>query len=622
MPVGPTPAAATLVPADTLVFVQVPDFKAARHHFAASSVFALWQEPQVQAFLAGPVLAARESLDARSAMRLSRSFEQILRAPQGPAFLAVTSLNFPPTQPGLIIGADVKGNLFKVKLAALNLEFNLRRYNRERTILVTRSYQGVRYKVWRVRADVSLCYTFLGSMVVVTVGEEPMHTVIAHVKRTPGPNVDTLAGSAAYHRFVDALPAEHDAIVYLNPGPVLRNLGPLMLFSPPRAAAFRPIVGIAAAGLSLQFTPTAVRETQVTQFHPRLHQPPPPNTRQTLRFTNPDTLVYAVRSIEFADAYDRIMPLIELSRQPRLNQMFAAFEQQLRQGDINLRDDVLAKLGPEVALLVNWRDTAELPDTALVIQVSDLTKLRAPLEQTLDLLKQNTLGDDSQAPWEDLSYRGYQLRVTHLGAGKIAPTYFFADGFLVLASDPDFARELIAHIARSGPMLAANPDYQAAVRQVPAGNGAFCYCDTATLYQRAWPLAREISEEVAAGLTEPGTFQTLPPVLKKLTAKPWVDWVLLLHQLPSPSDVMPHLGPFVSATQDEPICKTTVSLSPFGTPTGLLAIGVTGLAGPEVFAMLRRPFMPPTAPRRLSGKIVLPVPRGNQTEASQIPPTP
>jgi len=621
VPWRPAPRAIDLVPSDTLVFVQVRDSRSARYNFVRSPALALWKEPQVQALLAQPLQSVQDAVGDQYARRLSRSLDQILLAPQGETFLAVTHLSLPLVQPGIVVGADMRGNLFKAKLAVLNLEFSLRRYNKGASVLQSRRYQGVRYKAWRVRPATTICYTFFRSMVIVTVGEESMREVIGHFQHGNAPQVDTLAGSADYQNFCAALPTEGDAVAYLNPSPVLRRLGPMLFLSPPLAAALQPVTNIEGAGLSLRFTTNAVHETQVTQFRSGAHEPPPPNTRQSLRFTQPTTLAYAVRSVDCEAAYVRLVQLISASGRPRWNLRVAVLEHTLRQKNVDLYDDVLAKLGPEIAVVANWRESAELPDAALVVQVADSPELREALGILLKVLKKRTLGTDEQSPWEELIHRGHLLHIARLGAGKIAPTYFFSDGFLVLASDPDCARDLIEHIISTNGTLAASRTYQIAVAQLPPGNDAFTYCDLATLYGRARPLIQDVARQVATGMADPSAHKALPALLQRLARPPWAEWVLRLQRLPETEVVVPHLSAFAAATQDDPRRRTTFSVSPFGTPTGLLAMGVGGLAAPEALATLRQTATRANGPKTSSDKAVPPVPPGNQTGASQTPPT-
>src|ERR1700733_13236930 len=59
--IKPAPHAADLLPESTLLFVDVPDFSRSRDDFFKTELYALWEEPEVQAFLKKPLTALRES---------------------------------------------------------------------------------------------------------------------------------------------------------------------------------------------------------------------------------------------------------------------------------------------------------------------------------------------------------------------------------------------------------------------------------------------------------------------------------------------------------------------------------------------------------------------------------
>ena len=53
----PAPRAASLLPESTLAFIDIPDLSKSRTEFAKTEFYALWHEPEVQAFLAQPLVA-------------------------------------------------------------------------------------------------------------------------------------------------------------------------------------------------------------------------------------------------------------------------------------------------------------------------------------------------------------------------------------------------------------------------------------------------------------------------------------------------------------------------------------------------------------------------------------
>ena len=65
----PAPRAMDLLPESTLVFIDIPDFSKSRADFAKTELYALQQEPEVQAFLEKPLSVLREACSLAGAPR-------------------------------------------------------------------------------------------------------------------------------------------------------------------------------------------------------------------------------------------------------------------------------------------------------------------------------------------------------------------------------------------------------------------------------------------------------------------------------------------------------------------------------------------------------------------------
>ena len=106
------------------------------------------------------------------------------------------------------------------------------------------------------------------------------------------------------------------------------------------------------------------------------------------------------------------------SRSPvNANLMAAAgqFQQTLRSRGVRISEDVLQKLGPECAILVNWRAGARAPDCAIVSEITDAATLRPALDGVMNALKETALGGDDRFPWDETEYAGQKLRTVHIG---------------------------------------------------------------------------------------------------------------------------------------------------------------------------------------------------------------
>ena len=95
---GKAPAAATLLPDTTVLFLDVPDFRKSQKQFERTQAYALWQEPEVQAFLEKPRAALRDLVGAGKNDSAATAFlqDRALNLPQGEVFLAITHVSPPP----------------------------------------------------------------------------------------------------------------------------------------------------------------------------------------------------------------------------------------------------------------------------------------------------------------------------------------------------------------------------------------------------------------------------------------------------------------------------------------------------------------------------------------------
>ena len=125
----PAPRAASLLPESTLAFLDIPDLSKSRMEFAKTEFYALWHEPEMQAFLAQPLAALREVSVSAGAPRDADTIGGLaFDAMQGEVFLAVTHVTiFPVFNPGLVLGVMFAPNASKRSRACTNLKASSRR---------------------------------------------------------------------------------------------------------------------------------------------------------------------------------------------------------------------------------------------------------------------------------------------------------------------------------------------------------------------------------------------------------------------------------------------------------------------------------------------------------------
>ncbi len=567
----PAPKAADLLPETTLLYAAVPDFPRSRHQWQQTQLYALWQEPDVQAFLE-PLRAALSGSWLDQALK-----ERALGLLQGEVFLAVTRV---APNPGVVVGADVRGKQVEAR-AFLKLgehEF-ARRF--PGAVATEKRYLGVNYEVWENPANARLCHAFLNSLLVATPDEDLLRDLITRFTGQAPVEARPLSASASFQNALRHAPDGHEAVGFLNFRGLLGLAGPLLALAPQSAGALRALADIESVAATVTFTDGLVHDFGLISYTGTNHVAAPPVERRTLALTSPDTSWYAVRAADLAAFYRQAMDSIALSGNATLTSAAVRFDGELRRRGLRLDEDVLARVGPELAWIGAWREGARWPDIALVAEVREAAALRPKLDAAMDALATNRT-------WETQTYLGEAVRTLTGGAGPVAPTYAVTEKFLIVASNPDYARALVAQSKGSAPTLVANASFTGALGRVPASAATLTWCDVPRVFAALYTLARA-----------------------NAASNPFLDF----DKLPKAETLSKHLAPYVSATVDTPSWETTTTFSTLGKPLTLVvaAVGAWAAAQP-VLAELPGEFIP-AWPKTFSGN----PPAGNPTAPSQTP---
>jgi hypothetical protein len=601
----PAPRATDLLPESTLVFVDIPDFSKSRADFANTELYALWQEPDVQTFLEKPLAALREASANAGASDAANIGKLIFNAMQGEVFLALTHVTlFPSFNPGLIVGADVRHNRIEVAAGLYKLEAWLKRAYPHGNFQ-DKKYLGVKYSIWETQPGVPICHAFFDSLVVLTYNEDTMRDVIACYTGQVPPDFKRLAASAKFKNVERHASNNHEFLAYLNVEELMGLVGPLLALSPQTSGLYQKLGRIQTSAVSMSFVDRGVEDVAFVAYSNPEPKPTPPTQRKTLALTSPDTLLYSVHSVDLATAYEEGMQSLSQSGNAALMATVEQFQQTLRARGIHVREDVLQKLDPELAAIASWRSGTRAPDVAIVGAITDVEKLRPALDGVMNALKESALGDDEKTPWDETESAGWKLRTIRIGTGLIAPTYTTTDQFFILASTPDYARELLAQVRESKPTLATSATYQQSMKRLPMDGSSYGYADLRGLFEPLYGLAKW-------GLSQIGTNE-------------FVD----AGKLPRSETIAKHLFPFVSATVCERQQAASTSFSPFGKSMAIVAGVGCGIWAANTFGSQLLPaatpalkkYSGPALPRKSSSRGVPSAPDENQTGASQTPAT-
>jgi hypothetical protein len=592
----PAPHAADLLPESTLVFLDIPDVTQARADFSKTELYALWQEPEVRAFLDKPLTALRGASSSAGAPNAS-VLNLILNAMQGEVFLALTHITiFPSFNPGLIAGVDVRHNRLEVVAGLYELESRLKQTYPSGNFQ-DKKYLGVKYTIWETRTGYPVCHAFFGSLAVFTLGEDTMRDTIACYTGQAPPDFKRLAASAKFQNIEQHASQNHEFLAYLNVEEALGLVGPLLALSPQASGVYDKLQRIQASGVSMSFMDRGVEDVGFVAYSQGGPKRSSPVKRKTLALTAPDTHLYAVGSADLPGMYEEGMQSLSQSGNASLMLAVGQFQKALRDQGIRVREDILERIGPELAMIGNWRSGARSPDVAIVGEITEPDKLRPALDSAMNALKRSALGDDDKAPWDETEAAGQKLRTVRIGAGLFAPTYTATDQFFILASTPDYARTLLSQAKDSKPTLATSTTYQQSMNRLSPNGISYGYADLRGLFDPLYAMARRGASQIGSN--------------------EFVD----VDKLPPSETIARHLFPFVSTTVVGPQDATSTSFSPLGKFMALAAIGGGGVWIANTFGPELQQAATSSWPKKSSSKAAPSAPTENQTAPSQTPPT-
>jgi len=548
----PAPAATKILPASSLLFVNVPDFPRACERLTNTAAYALFNEPGLKAALEQPLRALRKAAGGRADdTNIDAAAGLALAAIRGEAFVAVTRFTpFPKPQVGLVVGADLRQRALETRAALVYHEHQLGRHNPSMQVSKGQ-HLGVNYRGWHLNGQ-QVYHAFLNSMLVAALDEDTLRDVITRFRGRAAKDSPSLAESKAFRNLHRQLPGNPELVSFVNVEQITQLILPVLLLSGRGGNSLEKLARIEAIGMGTTVRHGQLQDTGVTTYNSASRAAATPIKRRTFALTTPATMLYTVQPVRWGETYAELLDTLAATGNDQLISRAQNFERTLRRQQIHPRDEFFEFLGPETAMFATWRPGAQYPEITLAVQLRE--SARARLHAVMGALKETVLG--TEPSWEAMTAGDQTFRVLRLGAGLVAPTYFVADDFLIITSSPDNARELAAQWRAPTSTLAAEPRYQAATAGLPAAPDELVYLDIPALVRSVYPRVRN------------------------------GGW-------PQAETLARHLAPYVSATTTGPQLETTTTISTLGKPLTLAAGLASVLAAIQPQLTALQPMAPP-----------------------------
>lgn len=599
---GSTPRGAELIPASTILFIHCPDLSRSTRDFQNLKIARLIHEPETREFLRQPMDYLKEMTGLNSAsVENEWWFPWVTRflwdAQKGEIFFAVTSVNILTRQVGVVMGADMKRHRLEMASRLANLKNRIQE-SFPNARFESKKHRRIAYDVWSLPNRTVLCQTFLGDMLVFTLGENTMIQVIERHfgSDEAGPS---LASSESFRNNVSALPSYSELVAILNLQPIVSLLAPFALFSPDGAAALQQLSKLDSISFSTTFRDDAVWDVFKVAYRQPTTNESASLTGRTLALTTPDTVVYAATTTDWRAQYQQLRERIAATQKMEAIKTLAGIEDQLAKAGLNIQTGLMAHLGPETALIVNWPATEPVPAFAIATELKNAGAVDAAIPKVLSALTSNVGGNVSipGLTWSESRYRDHTFfHFTFDRTPDLKPVLVVGKRFAVVASSPEFATGLLDHVLDGKPNLETNPSFATRRQKLDQTARAIFYGDLPAMARRAYPL-------IEHSLKTPGLAPYINPSL-----------------LPKVDTLTTHLFPMTITTTSAPDGVTVSSISPMG--TGMIIAGAT-IAGSVLafnqFQELAGEQLKKLAPTPSSDKPVVPRMRESPPAASETP---
>lgn len=535
--VSHTPRAAELVPAETVIFAQLPDTLTSIQRFAKTALWDILQEPELQ--------RAFPDADKNPLFEDWRKFALMLPRE---GFVAVTSIE--KSMPNFVAGFAYSGRQKDAEESASAWRPLLRKnHPAGKGDLVT---YGTREIETFTDKDFTTAEVFCDGWYFISDSVEMLQKTI---DRLDGKARETsLAASPFFKQATAPLPTLPDALLVAQTATLIERAASLAVAAGQKTdpKEFDELRKVKAVSATMKFDGKNCRDSI---FVMRPGSPPEPLlSRNAMALSSPATLLfYAMRLPLTLEISEESAPMLALLPG------WDAMNQALMEKHLALADFPKA-FGPEFGSLVDWSPDAESASVLLALDVRDAEKAAA----FVSVLTSGKAGD---LKWETSQRDGATFYTTPVM--EFAPTIAQTDKFVLIGLSPDAVAKGLAQVKSGAGRIESTPTYGVATRSVAVPTSGFGYIDLKALFERGY-----------------GPLKSLVGV--GLAFSQDAGQMLDAGKLPSAQVISQHLGPIVysqATTEQGTLIESTGPVT-FNQVLLGAVVGVVGTTLPTMEAAL------------------------------------
>ena len=519
----------TLLPASTVAFAHVPDFKRTQEEWRESDIYKLYQEQAVQDFL--------KPLSVPQKSATSDTLSDLDRLDPKDAFLALTSIE--NNNPHFVAGFRFRGN-------QASTEEIVGKW-RSRLVYNSSTHEIVEYETHKIDiigvAPNQIATVYDRQWLFASNDLAELKAVLDRADGRQKETKTTLESNETFRAAITHMPSSYGLLFYLQPKKFSSGISAISStgdasISADARAALEQVQSVCAAA---RFDKGKIHDilfvsTAKMPISSEL-------TRSSLKLGTADTFLFIAALLN----PDRLAGLGQSGNTLPLGSWFQkVFNVAARTGVT--ADEWKAAFDPEASALAEWGQTAHLPSIVVVLPVKDPTR-------AFKIADALTKAIDEEASWRKAEKNGvrYYYMQSPVSLIAIAPTLAISNRQMIFGLDSVSVEAAITRSeskAQTTPSLADSAVYKAAAHAVLKPATGFVYLDTALLYSRLDAALR-------------------PMLLMSAAFMPAVSDYIDVTKLPPADTVTKHLSPVVLAQRYERDGYVTESLGPITLDIGL-----------------------------------------------------
>ena len=468
-----TSASIGYLPAETLLFLSIPDPQQTAADWKSTDLYKIWTEPSVQAFFEKPLSKIPTNKD------VDETLAQIGRVNPRNLFVALTALDEKNNEPHLLAGFQFKGTNADVEQLLSKPKEALRQKSPTGKADLVK-YQDHSLETFTTDDGKTVASVYLNDWYFVSNDLALLKATLDRIEHRAPAGQATLESDPDFKTALAKLPANPATLLFARPRIFFDRIFALaassgQTMSEDQLAEVRKIKAIAA---TTNIDHGKLRDT-IYSLAPGHKMYGGPLQMSALPLTSVDTLLFYAGVIQLPPDYKlpagNAGPGSNATGYAFLNQ----FADQMKAHGLTL-ESFNAAFGHELSLQLDWPAASNQPALVLSLDVHDPATAAKFLDNVIKTLPPDLNWKLASA--DGLTYRSLAIPNVNF----VTPTLTLTDKHLIVGLSAPGVRDAAAHEKTAGANFTSSESYKTAMATVDKPNVATTYIDIKPLFERTY----------------------------------------------------------------------------------------------------------------------------------------